>query len=178
MDENLLSRSCVLLSQNCHTHVGIGVKYIPEQSLYKIYAILSQKHIAIVASQSLKDGVVLKCQMLSPNYYLYGVQMIKNKNIPVVMLGPANIHFDGNTTFTIHIPSKQWSIIKLSSRYVFLYLQNTFNDIIRGPFTVNHKTSNVFFCISVICNVGSIFFLQTQHRRTYFCETQSSCQIF
>lgn len=65
--------------------------------------------------------------MLSPNYYLYGVQMVKNRTVPVIMLGPANIHFDGNTTFVIHIPSKLYSIIKLSSRHVFLYVQNTLN---------------------------------------------------
>jgi hypothetical protein len=127
MEDNLISKTSVFLAPSCFTHLGLGIERNPENNFYQIYAILTQKLISVESAYTLKDGHVIIGQMLVPNCFIYGVQLVKNAHSNS-MLGPSKISFNKDTNgFVIVISNKlHGAPSALSIRKVHFYVINTF----------------------------------------------------
>jgi hypothetical protein len=142
MDENLTTKTSVFLANSCYTHIGIWFDLNRENFCYQIYAVLSQKLLCVEGAYTLKDGHIIIGQMLVPNFYIYGVHLVKNSHSNI-MLGPGKISFNKDTGgFVIIISTKlHGSAVSLGARKIHFFVQNSFNsaDI---PYLDNNFSDN------------------------------------
>ena len=123
IQENTMNKKMPLLdNNNCFTHVGLNIKYDTNIHQYFILCILSQKVVTIEESIALKDGYVLIGQILSMNYFIYGVKIMKNEKIGYD-IGPKNISYAiGSSKFGVLLPKLEFK--DLMMRKVYCYLVN------------------------------------------------------
>lgn len=141
LDDHFLSNNPQLRIQDCSTHCGLGISIL--ESNYAIKVILSQKGIFIEESMLLKDGIIIKGQMLQPNSYLFAVNLIKNQK-SLVTVGPSKINFNKETgNFIVCMSFKDvGTLFTLGMRKVAFFAKNT-NNVNEIPYLDNNFKENM-----------------------------------